>query len=577
MKSIKAKIISTSLLLLAIPALIIGLVGYVQAKQHLTELGKTTLKNGVEMATRMVDGLDSEVKEGHLSLEEAQEKVKTALIGPKGTDGKREINKQVNIGKNGYFYVLDEKGLELAHPSMEGENKWDEKDTKGNLFIQDLIKKAKSGGGFTSYYWNLPNDESEIAEKITYSQLESKWGWVIVASTYSKDFNDSANIVLYSLIITLAIAIILGTIITLLFSRHIASPLVKMTHHLNEVMKGNLLINTVESKRKDEIGRLNNALHQMKNNLQSIVKNLASVSETVSQQSEELTQNADEVGIGTRQIATTMQEISNGVEDQAHSSTTLLEQMSGFSQTIMNVAVEGENVKEESSEMLKITKDGNDNMLRSVEQMNMIDQQISESLNMVKGLDNKTNKITELVKVIKEISEQTNLLSLNAAIEAARAGEAGKGFAVVAEEVRKLADQVNHSITNITSIVLDIQNESKQVVTALEDSYEKVTYGTNQINITGEAFTKLKNTIDVVNHKVEKMVDSMFHVLDSSKSINESIDTIAAVSEETAAGVEQVTATTEQSSSSMDEVANSAKMLEGQVENLNSIVQQFKI
>ncbi|MGE8203283.1 methyl-accepting chemotaxis protein [Heyndrickxia sp. NPDC080065] len=576
MRSIKGKIISTTLLLLAIPALIVGLVGYFQAKQHLTELGETTLKNGVEMSIRMIDGLDSEVKAGHLTLEEAQEKVKTVLIGPKGADGKREINKQVNLGENGYFFVLDEKGFEIAHPSLEGQTVWDKKDTKGKSFSQEIIKMAQSGGGFTSYYWNLPNDESKIAEKITYSQLEPKWGWVIIGSTYSKDFYKSADIVLYSLIITLAISIIVGAIITLLFSKHIATPLTKMTYDLNEVKDGNLSIEIVRNNRKDEIGQLNNTLNQTKDNLQQMVKKIAHVSETISNQSEALTQNTDEVGIGAKQIATTMQEISNGVEQQANSSTTLLEQMSDFSQTIMNVAVEGENVKEESSQMLKITDEGNENMMRSTEQMKVIDQQIKLSLEMVKGLDNKTNKITELVKVIKEISDQTNLLSLNAAIEAARAGEAGRGFAVVAEEVRKLADQVSASITNITSIVQDIQNESNQVVSTLEDSYQKVVYGTDQMDTTGEVFAKIKNTIDSVNHKVENMVSSMFNILDGSKTINESIDTIAAVSEETAAGVEQVTATIEQSSSAMDEVASSAKMLEEQVTNLNSVVQNFK-
>ena len=123
--------------------------------------------------------------------------------------------------------------------------------------------------------------------------------------------------------------------------------------------------------------------------------------------------------------------------------------------------------------MLTITNEGNQHMTSSIEQMTIIDRQIKNSLEMVQGLDRKANQITELVNVIKDISEQTNLLALNAAIEAARAGEHGRGFAVVAGEVRKLADQVNFSITNITSIVIDIQSASKQVVATLEDSYQK--------------------------------------------------------------------------------------------------------
>lgn len=576
MKSIKSKIISTTLLMLAIPALIIGLVGYNQAKQHLTELGQTNMKNGVKMAIQMINGLNDEVLKGHLSIDEAQEKVKTALIGPKNTDGTRTNTNKIDLGKNGYFFVLDEKGTELAHPSLEGKNVWNLKDQNGYYYIHDIVKKAKAGGGFTTYDWPLPNNEKQIAQKTTYSEVDPNWGWVISAGTYSTDFNKPANSILYVLIITLAITLIVGSIITYLFSKHLASPIKKLTLQMGELASGNLAIDDTNSKRKDEIGQLMNSMNYMKEKLRNMILSITKVSDHVTSQSEELTQYADEVGIGTTQIATTMQELSNGAEEQANSATTLLEKMSDFSETIMQVAIQGESVKESSGQMLRMTEQGGQDMQQSVQQMHVIDERIKQSLEMVKGLDHKTSQITDLVKVIKDISEQTNLLSLNAAIEAARAGEHGKGFAVVADEVRKLADQVTQSITNITSIVTDIQNESKQVVDTLEDGYQLVADGTKQINVTGTTFKNLKDTIENAGNLVENMAAAMFNVLDNTKEINESIDTIASVSEETAAGVEEVTATTEQSSSSMEEVAKSAKMLEEQATNLNSLIQQFK-
>ena len=117
--------------------------------------------------------------------------------------------------------------------------------------------------------------------------------------------------------------------------------------------------------------------------------------------------------------------------------------------------------------------------------MKRIDLIVSEAVNQVQGLDKQSDEISHLVLVIKNIANQTNLLSLNAAIEAARAGEHGKGFAVVADEVRKLAEQVSISVSEITTIVANIQTETNDVVSSLTKGYDEVKEGTMQIEKTG--------------------------------------------------------------------------------------------
>lgn len=142
------------------------------------------------------------------------------------------------------------------------------------------------------------------------------------------------------------------------------------------------------------------------------------------------------------------------------------------------------------------------------------EQTIAISREMQKDMDELVDLVQHISSVISgigSISMQTNLLALNASVEAARAGEAGKGFSVVANEIRELSQETQNLTSNMESFVKNIKNASQKSVQSSSHTIESLLTMTE----------KIKNVWEL-NHESQNYVSK----------VNESMSSIAAVSEE---------------------------------------------
>lgn len=573
---IKAKLLIAFVVLLVIPGAIISYFGYQNTNESVDELTKKGLKGNVQVAIQLIETQYQAVEAGLISLEEAQEQVKTQLIGEKNADEVREISSKFELGEHGYFVIFDSEGNTIGHPTIEGENVWDEQ-YDGIYFIQEMINSAQAGDGFTYYSFPMPNDADSVREKVSYTEETPYWDWIVGVNLYVHEYSTSSDYLLITTVITLLVTVIVGLLFGNFFANHVSRPLGLIVNQANAIASGNLSTNQLSFKRSDEIHILAVAMNTMTDNLRNLLQEVHDASNNVGSGSDELVQSAREVMEGSEQVTSTMEELSTATEQEANLASELADSMVVFGTKMDAVNDSGRKLRRGFSEVIELTDGGQETMDGSIAQMESINKIVETSVSNVQHLESESKKISELVSVIQGISEQTNLLALNAAIEAARAGEHGVGFAVVADEVRTLAEEVADSVTDITNIVNGIQAETSSVTTALEDGYKEVELGTSHISETGSIFGDIRQAVHEMVRNIEEATDHLFAISNESEQMNKMISDIAAISEESAAGIEETTASAEQSSSAMGEITTRLNELARLAGEMNDLVRRFDL
>lgn len=420
---------------------------------------------------------------------------------------------------------------------------------------------------------NYDNNKTKIEEPILEFQEKMNSRTESEVQAERKKSNMLFNITIGLIIIL--IGLIIFTFIVLVKK---ISNLAEISDKLKELSNNEGdLTSRIQSNSKDEVGEIASSFNNLLKNLQNLIIQIINTTLDIKKQSDEFIRISQGIKEGSEQITVTMEEMSEGVEEQAVSAS----EVASSSQNLNNIIEEAneseKSLKISSKEVLRITKEGKNEMESSVNQIISINDIVKESVQKVNRLDFQSQEISKLVQVIKSISEQTNLLALNAAIEAARAGESGKGFAVVADEIRKLAEEVGHSVNEITELVISIQNESKTVANSLEKGYEEVEKGTNQIKGTGEIFRIIDVNISEIVDKIDYVSSKFDNIQQNSKKMEEEIQKVASVSEETSAGIEETTASVQEETNSIEIVFQNALKVSELSDNLSNMVKKFKV
>lgn len=574
--SLKTKLIIITSLLLILPLTAAGMISYQIAKNELDKKGEIILKNSVKQAMQLIDAKQQQVAEGALSLEDAMESVKVYLLGERDGEGKRLINKEIDLGANGYLVIYDDNGLEVMHPSLEGTNVWDIEDKSGTKFVQEQIRTAQNGGGFVTYTWNFPGSD-RLGLKISYQEKEPHWGWIISASSYMEDYNSGSYEILRVLLIIIGISIVIGIIIIVLFANYMIRPIRNINEKLLEVSSGNLKINEIYVKNKDETGLLAHAFNTMLKNMKELIGTTKESAFTVFEFSNSLEAITNETSNAIHEVTDTIREVAEAVNEEAGSTESAVHKISGLAEHIETVADSAVKMDEISVRTGELSNIG----IEAVKVLTDAAQKSTDAASVIIGtissVTESSKKINIITETITQISAQTNLLALNASIEAARAGEAGKGFAVVAEEIRKLAEESSGAVQEIKEIINEIHKFSDESTTAINLASEVMKEQNIAVEDTRNAFQKISSALEETIGTITQINEESKAMRQDKDEIVDIMNNISASVEETSAATEEVSASSEEQLAGMSEVLEHTRELKLLSEKLNKIVEGFVI
>ena len=426
----------------------------------------------------------------------------------------------------------------------------------------DMTNTEEYGGLITTYL-PLAADNGEV------------FGMIAADLDVSQVYSSIQSYTKRTLLLT-AVILLLSVIVVFLFSRSLHRPIQYLTNQVAKVGNGDLTV-TLETKQTDELGILTMSFQQMMNELKHIIQKINHNAQALTNASEQLVGSTTQVKHGNEQIAVTIDELSTGADRQADFIEKVSKSMEHFTREIHEANGKSDELERYSHHVMELTSSGLHFMNDSERQMDTIHQEVVRSVETLQSLHKNVQEISTLVQVIRDIADQTNLLALNAAIESARAGEQGRGFAVVAGEIRKLAEQVTGSIGSIVKIVEGVQQGSNETAAALQRSFAMIEEGTRKIKTTTVTFHEINQSIQNMREQIQHISASMNIFFKESNEINDSLENVVAIVQESTAGMEETNASIQESSSLIGQIASESESVAEMAQELRKSVEHFKL
>ncbi|QWU15953.1 methyl-accepting chemotaxis sensory transducer with TarH sensor [Paenibacillus sophorae] len=466
----------------------------------------------------------------------------------------------LKVGKKGYILIMDSGKRFVVHPT----------EPLGQVSSRDFVNRMfEKGSGTFEYTFN--GEEKSL----TY-MVNKLTGWRIAGTINTSEITGASDGIRTTALIVIFVSVLIGMVPIFFIIRSLLLPLSRLSKATEVISKGDLS-QDIGSFGRDEIGQLASNFKTMVASLREMIFGVQEMTDNVSSSAAELTAGAEQTTKAIEHVTIAIQEVAYGNEQQVKS---INKGMEGSVATTAEVKSISANMDEVSVMMDKATRsaaEGNDSVIQVVDKINSIHETVEELGAVIDKLNERSGRIVGIVGIISGIARQTNLLALNASIEAARAGEHGRGFAVVATEVRKLAEESEKSASQISGVISSIHSEVKAAIETMNNAKEKVSEGIMAVDTTGRSFSRIRRAVKGAAEKIEAMCEGGRTLSQEADGMEQAMEVIRIISQETSANTETISAAAQQQLASVEEIASSSSDLSRLADELQDLVSRFKL